>query len=59
MATVNLISSDSVKFVVEESVAKKSQLLKNMIEGIGGVMQTLAQRRIYSFRMSRRIPWRG
>lgn len=33
MSTVNLISSDSVKFVVEESVAKKSQLLKNMIEG--------------------------
>ena len=33
MSTVNLISSDSVKFVVEESVAKKSELLKNMIEG--------------------------
>lgn len=33
MSTVNLISSDSVKFVVDEAVAKKSQLLKNMIEG--------------------------
>ena len=30
-ATVTLIASDQTKFEVEEQVAKKSQLLKNMI----------------------------
>lgn len=32
---VALIASDQGKFEVEESVAKKSQLLKNMIEDTG------------------------
>lgn len=32
---VTLIASDSVKFEIDEQVAKKSQLLKNMIEDTG------------------------
>jgi hypothetical protein len=35
MAKVILISSDQTKFEVDEIVAKKSQLLKNMIEDTG------------------------
>jgi hypothetical protein len=35
MSKVVLIASDQGKFEVEESVAKKSQLLKNMIEDTG------------------------
>ena len=35
MSKVILIASDQGKFEVEEAVAKKSQLLKNMIEDTG------------------------
>ena len=35
MSKVILIASDQGKFEVEENVAKKSQLLKNMIEDTG------------------------
>ena len=35
MSIVFLIASDQGKFEVEENVAKKSQLLKNMIEDTG------------------------
>ena len=35
MMKVSLIASDQGKFEIEESVAKKSQLLKNMIEDTG------------------------
>ena len=34
MTKVTLISSDGARFEIDEVVAKKSQLLKNMIEGI-------------------------
>jgi S-phase kinase-associated protein 1 len=35
MSKVVLIASDQGKFEVEENVARKSQLLKNMIEDTG------------------------
>lgn len=35
MSKVTLMSSDQGKFEVEEQVAKKSHLLKNMIEDTG------------------------
>lgn len=35
MSKVALIASDQGKFEIEENVAKKSQLLKNMIEDTG------------------------
>ena len=35
MSKVILIASDQGKFEIEEAVAKKSQLLKNMIEDTG------------------------
>jgi peptidyl-tRNA hydrolase len=35
MTKVVLIASDQTKFEVDEQVAKKSQLLKNMIEDTG------------------------
>lgn len=35
MSKVELIASDQNKYEIEEAVAKKSQLLKNMIEDTG------------------------
>lgn len=52
---VTLISSDGVRFEVDEVVAKKSQLLKNMIEGIFPFIQTPAQNKKYFYQMSRTI----